>query len=87
MPNILSYDLQCDETNNLAFEPSVDKHPVYSKYLLMRGSRVGRGGPDTPSPLENNKAVGFFGNTGPDPLENHEATKPAFNIGQSSARQ
>ena len=26
-------------------------------------------------------------NTGPDPLKNHKATKPAFNIGPSSARQ
>ena len=32
-------------------------------------------------------SVGFPSNTGPDPLKNHMATKPAFNIGPSSARQ
>ena len=34
-----------------------------------------------------NKAIGFLSNTGPDLLENHKATKPAFNVGPSSARQ
>ena len=29
----------------------------------------------------------FFRNTGPEPLKNHKATKPAFNVGPSSARQ
>ena len=28
---------------------------------------------------------GFLSNTGPDPLKNHKATKPAFNVGPSSA--
>ena len=44
----------------------------------------GTGGPD---PLKNHKNIGFPSNTGPDPLKNHKATKPAFNVGQSSARQ
>ena len=35
----------------------------------------------------NHKSIGFLSNTGPDPLENHQATKPAFNVGPSSARQ
>ena len=39
------------------------------------------------SPLKSNKNIGFLGNTGPDPLENSKATKPAFNVGSSSARQ
>ena len=36
---------------------------------------------------ENHKAIGLLSNTGPEPLENHKATitKPAFNVGPSSA--
>ena len=30
---------------------------------------------------------GFLCNTGPDPLKKRKATKPAFNVGPSSARQ
>ena len=42
-----------------------------------------------PPPPENQKNIGFFSNTGPDSLTNHKAmcTKPAFNVGPSSARQ
>ena len=55
----------------------------------ISGSRGGGGGRRSrPSPLlKNHKNIGFLGNTGPDPLTNHKATKPAFNIGSSSARQ
>ena len=49
----------------------------------MGGSR-GAGGLDPPEKLQN---IGFLCNTGPDPLKNHKATKPAFNVGPSSARQ
>ena len=45
----------------------------------------GTGGPDPP--LKNHKNIGFLSNTGPDPLKNHKATKPAFNVGSSSAGQ
>ena len=38
-------------------------------------------------PLKNHKNIGFLSNTGPDPLTNYKATKPAFNVGISSARQ
>ena len=38
----------------------------------------------TPLP-ENHKHILFPSNTGPDPLKNHKATKPAFNVGPSSA--
>ena len=55
------------------------------KAICMRKSRVGTGGPT--SPLENHENIGFLSNTGPDPLKNHKATKPAFNVGLSSARQ
>ena len=37
--------------------------------------------------MKNDKNIGFLCNTGPDPLKNHKATEPAFNVGQSSARQ
>ena len=37
--------------------------------------------------LKSLKPIGFLSNTGPDALKNHKATKPAFNVGPSSARQ
>ena len=40
-------------------------------------------GPD----LKNHKNIGFSSNTGPGPLKHRKATKPAFNVGPSSARQ
>ena len=52
----------------------------------MDGSRGDTGGPDTP-PLENRKNIGSFSNTGLNPLKNHKATKPAFNVGPSSAHK
>ena len=52
----------------------------------MRGSR-GRTGRVRTTRLENHKAIGFLSNTGPDSLETHKATKPAFNVGLSSAHQ
>ena len=57
-----------------------------SKQNSMRGSRGGTEGPD-PTSLKSHKHIGFLSNTGPDPLENHKATKPAFNVRPSSARQ
>ena len=45
----------------------------------------GTGGPG--SPLKNHKNRGCISNTGPDPLKSHKATKPAFNVEQSLARQ
>ena len=44
----------------------------------------GREGESAPPPL---KKIGFHSSTGPDPLKNNKATKPAFNVGPSSARQ
>ena len=55
--------------------------------LVMGGSREGTGGPDPPPPMKNHKNIGFFTNTGPVPLKTHKATKPAFDVGPSSARQ
>ena len=49
----------------------------------MRGSRGGGAG----NPLKNHKNIAFLGNTGPDPLTIDKATKPAFNVRPSSARQ
>ena len=53
---------------------------VVSVSQVMRGSRGGTG---VWTPL----LIGFLSNTGLDPLKNHNATKRAFNIGPSSARQ
>ena len=47
----------------------------------------GEQGVRTPPPLKNHKNIGFLRNTGPDPLKNRKATKPAFKVGTSSARQ
>ena len=38
-------------------------------------------------PLKNHKNIGSLSNTGPDSSENDKATKPAFNVRPSSARQ
>ena len=38
-------------------------------------------------PLKNYKNIGFLSDTGLDHLKNHKATKPAFNVGPTSARQ
>ena len=46
---------------------------------MLYHARIQRG-------LKNHKNKGFLGNNGPDPLKNHKATKPAFNVGPSSAR-
>ena len=46
----------------------------------MGGSRWGTGDPEPP---EKSQKCRFLSNTGPDPL----ATKPAINVGPSSARQ
>ena len=43
----------------------------HSQAQIMRGSRVGTGGPP---PFLENTDVGFLINTGPDPMENHKAT-------------
>ena len=45
------------------------------------------GGQRVQTPLKNRKNIGFLCNTGPDPLKNKKATKPAFNVGSSSAPQ
>ena len=47
------------------------------------GGGAGKG--SRPQKIHQN--IGFLINTGPDPLKNHKATKPAFNIGTTAARQ
>ena len=62
--------------------------PAYQ--LSMDGDPEGdTGGPDPPPPPPEKSHFFFFAilNTGPDPLKNHKATKPAFNVGPSSASQ
>ena len=67
--------------------------PVYERSVetarIMRGSRGGGGqGVRTPPPPPaKSKNIGFLSNTGPDPLKYHKATKSAFNVRPSSARQ
>ena len=47
----------------------------------MCGSRGGQGS----GPPEKSQNIGFLSNTGPGPLKNQKASKPAFNVGLSSA--
>ena len=54
-------------------------------YLTSADPEGGTGGPDPP--LEYHKNIGFHSSTGLDPLKNHKASKLAFNVGPSSARQ
>ena len=57
----------------------------FGRYFMP--SIEGAGGPD-PLPFEKSLNIGFFSNTGPDPLKNYKAaTKLAFNVGPTSARQ
>ena len=50
----------------------------------VHGSRGGGVGPFPPS-LWKAHSYRFLSNTGPDPLKIHKFTKPAFNVGPSSA--
>ena len=54
---------------------------------VWRGGGEGGGGREYGPPLKNHKNIGFLSNTGPHPLKNHNTTKPAFNVGSTSARQ
>ena len=45
------------------------------------------GGPDPPPPWKDHKNIEFLSNNGPDPLKKHKASKPAFNVRPSLARQ
>ena len=56
-------------------------------YLYKVHARIQRGDSGSRPPLINHKIIGFLSNTCPDPLNNHKATKSAFNVGPSSARQ
>ena len=53
-------------------------------HVGIQKREVGTGGSD---PLKITKNIGFLSNTGPNPLKKYKTTKPAFNVGPSSARQ
>ena len=55
--------------------------------LLACVDPEGGQGSEPPPPPEKLQNIVFLSNTAPDPLKNHKATKPAFNVGPSSARQ
>ena len=56
----------------------------YRLFALSYADPEGDKGPDPPEKSQN---IGFHSNTGPDPLTNYKATKPAFNVGATSASQ
>ena len=60
---------------------------IFIVFNFMSGSRGGGGEEGVRTPHEKSQNMGFLSNTGPDHLKNHKATKPAFNVGSSSARQ
>ena len=53
----------------------------------MHRSKGGGGTRGPGPPPEKSQKIKFLRNPGPDPLKNHKATKQAFNVGPSSARQ
>ena len=57
------------------------------KLILLHHVRIQRGDRVSGPPLKNHQNIGFLCNTVPDPLKNHKASRPAFNVGQSSACQ
>ena len=59
----------------------MNNHVDHAQIQRVEGGR--RSGP---SP-EKSQNIGFLSNTGPDLLEKHNASKPAFNVRPSSARQ
>ena len=84
---------------DLSYQPSLRQSPIllsHSEQFQVHareyffnswgGGGGGAGGPNPP-PLKNHKNIEFLINTSPDHLKNHKATKPAFNVGPSSARQ
>ena len=62
---------------------SISVDIVRSHARIQRGDR----GYGPPPHLKNHKNIEFLSNTGPDPLKFSKTTKPAFNVGSSSARQ
>ena len=56
-------------------------------HFTWAGPEGGQGSGPPPRLITNHKSIGFLSNTGPDPLKNHKATKPALNVGPSSARK
>ena len=66
---------------------------AYKPRLVIYGSRLvfvdrqAWAGPEVGTGVKNHKNVGFLSNTSLDPLKKYKATKPAFNIGPSSARR
>ena len=63
---------------------------MYNLYIYQYkcADPEGGGGQEVQTPaLKIHNDIGFLSNAGPDPLKNHKATKPAFNVGPSSARQ
>ena len=58
---------------------SLSIYDAFSIGFAWTDPEGGTGGPDPP--------IGFLSITGPDPLKNRKATKLAFNVRPSSARQ
>ena len=77
------YLSSCNQRRPCLVKDMCADSPVYMHVRIQRGDR----GSGPPTPLKNHKNIGFHINTCPDPLKKHKATKPAFNVGPTSARQ
>ena len=83
---------KADAHNKICFQYiSISVDIVWSHARIQR---VGQGVRTPPPPpqhththLKNHKNIEFLSNTGPDPLKFSKTTKPAFNVGSSSACQ
>ena len=56
---------------------------IYVVHVGIQRGEVGIGS----GPSKKSQKYRVSEHTGPDPLKNYKATKPAFNVGPSSARQ
>ena len=68
------------------------QHISISVDIVRSHARIKRGDSPPPPPpppphLKNHKNIEYLNNTGLDPLKFSKTTKPAFNVGSSSARQ
>ena len=77
----------------IILEPQLERKNtvIYSTARTQRKATSSWADPEgetgRPDHLKNHNNLMFLSNTGPDPLKIHKATKPAFNVGQSSGRQ
>ena len=81
VPALLGALSACIDSLTLEMNKCADKEKVGG------GGGGGGRGSRPPPPHEKSQNIGFLSITGPNPLKKHKATKPAFTVWPSSARQ